>query len=493
MRHLLRWLGIAMLISGLAGVADSTRAQEATPAPGGQQIEFEERRILAYSPDGTLLAVSDRGEDADRLCVVEVATLQDRVCGDLAPLDARLREQDVVFSPDSSKLAFGENSFVVFIDGDLWVMDAQSGELTNVADDGYAGKIPFGEDQAGVDLSFDVLPAWRPDGSAIAYSESPFRNGDPAGNQIVETHLDGGSPENLVTVTLDEPGVVYFGMTFSGDGNHLLFTVSHPDRDNLQNGLWIAGSDGSDPRQVLGDDEELGTPVVVDVTPSGDKALVFYAEAAMRFSTGGPYYAIVDTKSGARETIEVDLPDQPEEAFVSLATFSPDGTKLLTVSRLTDPNGIVAVRDLETGEIEQVGEPIDDAGMGVIGGIPTWATNGTVFIPRGPFAGTIISVEGGTDVVTPEPVPATPETSTAVEGAFALGATVVTNDANVAMRSAPSTGAMVVLELEQGTALTVAGPAVEGDGFVWVPVIEPESQTVGYVREELLSPEEAGG
>jgi hypothetical protein len=69
---------------------------------------------------------------------------------------------------------------------------------------------------------------------------------------------------------------------------------------------------------------------------------------------------------------------------------------------------------------------------------------------------------------------------------------VVTNDANVAMRSAPSTSAVVVLELEQGTALVVTGPAVEGDSFVWVPVIEPESQTVGYVRAEFLSPEGGG-
>jgi WD40 repeat protein len=489
MRPLFWWLGIALLISGLAGVVETTRAQEATPAPSRRQIDFddEERRILALSPDGTLLAVSDRGEDAEQLCVVEVATLQDRACGDLSPLDARLREEDVVFSPDSSKLAFGENSFIYFKDGDLWVMDAETGDLTNVADDGFVGTSLLLEDEAGAEYSFDVLPAWRPDGSAIAYSQSPFRDGNSAGNQIVETHLDGSSPQNLVTVTLDEPGVVYFGILFSGDGNHLLFTASHVDRDNPQNGLWIANGDGTDPRKVIGRDDELGTPVIVDVTPSGDKALVWYAEAAMQFATQGPFYAIVDTTTGDREAIEVDLPDQPEEGYVSLATFSPDGTKLLTVTRLTEPDGIVQVRDLESGQIEQVGEPVPDALMGFDEATPTWATNGTVFIPRGPLAGTIITVEGGLDFATPEPTPPTPEPTTPVEGVFAPGQTVVTNDANVAMRAAPSTGAVVVLELEQGAALTVTGPSVEGDGFVWWPVIEPETQTVGYVREELLS------
>jgi Bacterial SH3 domain len=99
-----------------------------------------------------------------------------------------------------------------------------------------------------------------------------------------------------------------------------------------------------------------------------------------------------------------------------------------------------------------------------------------------------ISIEGGIDSVTPQPVLATPEPSTPEQGAIAPGAIVVTNDANVAMRSAPSTIATVVLELEQGMTLTVIGPSVEGDGFVWWLVIDPETQTVGYVREELLSP-----
>jgi hypothetical protein len=55
------------------------------------------------------------------------------------------------------------------------------------------------------------------------------------------------------------------------------------------------------------------------------------------------------------------------------------------------------------------------------------------------------------------------------------------------MRSAPSTSAPVVLELEQGTQLNVIGPEVTGDGFLWWPVMEPESQTIGYVRAELVS------
>src|SRR6266498_846948 len=144
MASALRLIGFGLLLTGLVGFAHLTHAQEATPGPGGRQIELPDRRILTYSPDGTALATYTRDADqGDQLCVVEVATLQDRVCGDLSGIEAGLREENVVWSPDSSKLAFSEESFQTFIDGDLWVMDAQSGEVTNVADDSYSGRIPL--------------------------------------------------------------------------------------------------------------------------------------------------------------------------------------------------------------------------------------------------------------------------------------------------------------------------------------------------------------
>jgi Bacterial SH3 domain len=488
MTRALRVIGLGLLLAGLVGFAHSTRAQEATPGPAGRQIELPDRRILTYSPDGTAIATYTRDADqGDQLCVVEVATLQDRVCGDLSGIEAGLREEDVVWSPDSSKLAFSEESFVTFNDGDLWVMDAQTGEVTNVADDGYSGNILLG-DETDAAFSIDIVPAWWPDSAGLAFSRTPRRNGEFRGNQIAEVSLDGSAPTTLLPVTLDEPGVVYFGMLYSGDGAHLLYTVSHVDPDNAQNGLWIADSDGKNPRQIIGSDPDLGPPVVIDVTPSGDKALVFYIQAAMTLSSRGSHYAVVDTETGDTMPVELGIPDQNERAFVAMATFSPDGTKLLTVSRATDPEGIVAVRDLDSGNVEQVGEPIPDAAISSSLHGVEWATNGTVYVPRGIEMGTIIEVEGGTSVATPEAtseaIPATPE---AGGGEIGPGATVVTNDANVALRSAPSTSAPVVLELEQGTELTVIGPEVAGDGFLWWPVMEPESQTIGYVRAELVT------
>jgi hypothetical protein len=77
-------LTIGLLLVASLGVVDSGRAQEATPAAGRQSIDFQEgegegeeggRRIVGYSPDGTVLAVWERGDFADQLRIVEVASL----------------------------------------------------------------------------------------------------------------------------------------------------------------------------------------------------------------------------------------------------------------------------------------------------------------------------------------------------------------------------------------------------------------------------------
>jgi Tol biopolymer transport system component len=58
-------------------------------------------------------------------------------------LNTMLRMEDVVWSPDSTRIVFSEQTFVTFKDGDLWVMDAATGTLTNLTDDNYTDAIFF--------------------------------------------------------------------------------------------------------------------------------------------------------------------------------------------------------------------------------------------------------------------------------------------------------------------------------------------------------------
>jgi hypothetical protein len=64
---------------------------------------------------------------------------------------------------------------------------------------------------------------------------------------------------------------------------------------------------------------------------------------------------------------------------------------------------------------------------------------------------------------------------------------VVTNDNDVPLRAAPSTDAQTVATLAKGTPLTVIANPVVAEGFTWVPVTDPATGTLGYVRSEFLT------
>jgi hypothetical protein len=56
--------------------------------------------------------------------------------------------------------------------------------------------------------------------------------------------------------------------------------------------------------------------------------------------------------------------------------------------------------------------------------------------------------------------------------------------------SAPSLEGEPIAAPQQGQALGVTGPAVEGDGFVWLPVSDPADPTLtGFVAADFLAPE----
>lgn len=92
---------------------------------------------------------------------------------------------------------------------------------------------------------------------------------------------------------------------------------------------------------------------------------------------------------------------------------------------------------------------------------------------------------------TPAPRATAAATTTATEGAFTPGEAVTNGAADTNLRDGPGLDTGVIATLPLGTALTVTGPPVTADGFVWWPVEVTESGETGYVAEELLTP--AGG
>ncbi|MGI8477113.1 MAG: hypothetical protein ACR2OO_12170 [Thermomicrobiales bacterium] len=102
-------------------------AQAATPSSPRTFTSAEQ--IVSLSPDGR--SVATMGRRPDRLCVRDAGTGALRVRGDLKARRIKIRLNDIVWSPDSTRIAFAENSFQLLLDGDLWVIDAATGVLTN--------------------------------------------------------------------------------------------------------------------------------------------------------------------------------------------------------------------------------------------------------------------------------------------------------------------------------------------------------------------------
>jgi hypothetical protein len=87
--------------------------------------------------------------------------------------------------------------------------------------------------------------------------------------------------------------------------------------------------------------------------------------------------------------------------------------------------------------------------------------------------------------------PAPQATTAATAGAFAPGEAVTNGAEDTNLRDGPGLDTGVIATLPLGTDLTITGPPVTADGFVWWPVEVAGSGETGYVAEELLTP--AGG
>jgi Tol biopolymer transport system component len=150
----------------------------------------------------------------------------------------------------------------------------------------------------------DYDPVWLPDGASLMV---------PYG---VEIPLDGSTPRKLPWADAHEGSA-----TYSPDGSLVAY---NPIRETIANGsLYVAGADGSHPREVSGDRDwtyGFGNPLW---SPTGDR-IVF-------LSRNSTELRVVDLATGTVALlVETDGSD-----MLSALDFSPEGDRIL-FSRLED-------------------------------------------------------------------------------------------------------------------------------------------------------------
>jgi hypothetical protein len=390
-------IGLLVISAGAIALPSSGRASQHDEWQVSSQtlVEIERMRPIGLSPDGRWLAYTDFG--MRQLCVAEAETLALHLCADLEILESRLRIEDVAWSPDSTRLALAEESFVYYFDGDLWVLDVASGDLANVADDGYSGSVPL-EPEGGASLAFAVAPAWFPDSTGISYSRSPWVDGDPRGNDIALISFETGHEVTLVSVSEEIPGVAYFGMAWTRDGQSLYYSV-HPFRDDsIDGGIYRFDAATGVTEHILGGTEETGDPAVLEVDATGTRMLVWYPELAGRFDAVVEIYAMLDLETRTAEFIEA--PSRAENPLyrVGLVGFSPDGSSYLLAERIGPEDGNLWILDVETGERSLLIGGFPGAAPMEYGMRLSWTASGRVFIPHTIGSGSmLVLTQAGTE------------------------------------------------------------------------------------------------
>ncbi len=401
-----RSAGLAIAVC-LAVPGGTSLAASPAPSPGDVPVLTDLRpvtvpgaRLISMSPDGRLLAATrpSVNERVRQLCTVDLNTLADVACADQSGLDVPVRLDDVTWSPDSTRLAFTGNTFRTLVDGDLWVMDAATGEFRTLDDDGFEGTVPILKpDPAGRPVSVPANPAFSPDGSTIAFSRSII-DGDSRVNWMATVPSDGGDVTNLRRIG-DQPGIVYLGIAWAPDGQRLYFSFQSTQPDDPRNGVWWMPADGGTPRLATGDYQGTQGPAILDISPDG--AWLLYQDPVAMGEIPGrtPVYAVADAEG---ESVVPLLPgaDSPPGSYVAWAAFSPDSRWLLVLEhRPTDDRFVVRVRSID-GSIDEV---LVDEGITMAGpidrGIPlTWSANGTAFLTGAGDVeqGYLLTMDGGT-------------------------------------------------------------------------------------------------
>lgn len=272
-------LGLASLLAtGLAGAQSATPA--ASPATRPSAGTSLHGRVLRLSPDGASIAtVSD---DGLRLCVLVTATLAPRVCAELVtdvhqPKGSQLHPQSefVAWSPDSTRLAITEAGFslVPRDHSDLWVLDARSGKLTDLTPltpDGHPGPARTAPTKA--PHTFDVGPAWSPDGAMIAFIRTTLGKGNAEGDTLAVVPAAGGSVRTVLRVPLSEPALSPYGLAWAHDGQTLYYSYGVASPGDPHSGIYAVGLDGTQRRTLLASSPSLGLPASSRSTPPAGPA-----------------------------------------------------------------------------------------------------------------------------------------------------------------------------------------------------------------------------
>lgn len=285
---------------------------------------------FVLSPDGSRVFAQDPS-DFSRFCIVPVGFGEER-CDSIGYDDAQAIDPlSIAWAPNSSAVAFGLNVTMLGIDPDILVIDAVTGVITNLTDDGETRLLEG--------LPYDITPSWSRDGTSIVFQRLTIGE---EGMALMRVPRTGGEPALLATLPADQFFRVIGQFHELPDGTWLFSRQGSSGTATFD--IARVAPDGSVTTVIDGDPEgEYPNPVLASVAADGAWA-AFVTTVGRTNPANAGKVAFIDLASN--DVIPIDI--EPEEAPRAPPTFSPDGRDLLFVTE---------ERDLATAWLVPAGEP----------------------------------------------------------------------------------------------------------------------------------------
>lgn len=312
------------------------------------------------SPNGERIAFTDRDR---RICVYATTGGTPTCATPPKAIDTR----SLQWSPDSTRLAFTENFLQRLDDPDIWVLDAVTGTLADLTDDG--------PDDTGTDArstqgkAIDLAPQWTADGSHITFLR--YIGLDAQTPAVCRVPATGGTTVVLGTLPIPEGVFLTYVASLSPGGDRIAYNVGIVSSDP-QTGVWVAGTDGGDARQLA----PRSLPTWLTFSPDGGSVLSLDPRSLTLFRWDESSSRVFTADGGSEVPVDRDH-------AAHWAGWQPGGPGLLYIVRDNARDSTVAglyvvPRPGEQGTRVLTGSfsgPDYTSYSGLV-----WATNGTTIV-----------------------------------------------------------------------------------------------------------------
>ncbi|MBX3086147.1 MAG: PD40 domain-containing protein [Anaerolineae bacterium] len=325
-------------------------------------------RHAHISPDGTLFAYGD----AKQLCIYTIAGDM-QTCSDLIvnELPVRLDNDSVVWSPDSSKLAFTSDFLLTFRNPGTWVMDAKTGKIIKTTGIGFERASILKDDNLVVDLA----PKWLPDSQHMVFLRYYQIKGKRTGPFVNVLDVPSGNIKEYENLVSESISIYLTGI--SSDGTLLAFN-NDGRGSKIEGGLWLYNLNKNTFKKLYGISKTEETPRVMSFSADSEQILISnYTDgtADPTFKPEDSPIRLVDVATG--KLLLVD-----SEKYVRRAGWAPTGKAIayIVYNAITpDINGLyIATEPGKPGKMILPGffiVPTSREGQPIL-----WAANDTLLV-----------------------------------------------------------------------------------------------------------------